>query len=60
VASPQEVSRRFQAQERSRGWVVTQATSTLLSFSKSGRLVEAELEQRGNETWIRIVYPSGG
>jgi len=57
VASPQEVSRRFQAQEKSRGWSVTEATSTLLSFSKGGRLVEAELEQRGNETWIRIEYP---
>ena len=59
VASPQEVSRRFQAQEKARGWAVTEATSTLLSFSKGGRLVEAELEQRGNETWIRIVYPTG-
>lgn len=60
VASPQEVKRRFQAQETSRGWSVTEATSTLLSLSKGGRLVEAELEQRGNETWIRIVYPTGG
>jgi hypothetical protein len=57
VASPQEVIRRLQAQERSRGWAVTQATSTLLSMSKGGRLVEAELEQRGNETWLRIEYP---
>jgi hypothetical protein len=59
VGSPQEVSRRFQAQEGSRGWQVTVATATLLSFSKQGRLIEAELEQRGNETWIRIEYPSG-
>ena len=59
VAAPQEVSRRFQAQEKARGWAVTEATPTLLSFIKGGRLVEAELEQRGNETWIRIVYPTG-
>lgn len=59
VGSPAEVSRRFQSQERSRGWQVTVATATLLSFSKEGRLIEAELEQRGNETWIRIEYPSG-
>jgi hypothetical protein len=59
VASPEEVSRRFQAQERSRGWQVAVVASTLLTFSKDGRLVEAELEQRGNETWIRIEYPSG-
>jgi hypothetical protein len=32
--------------------------STLVTFSKDGRLVEAELEQRGNETWIRIEYPA--
>jgi hypothetical protein len=60
VGSPQEVSRRFQAQERARGWQVTTAASTLLTFTKDGRLVEAELEQRGNETWIRIEYPTGG
>jgi hypothetical protein len=60
VGSPQEVSRRFQAQERSRGWQVTVATATLLSFAKGGRLVEAELEARGNETWIRIEYPTSG
>lgn len=59
VGEPAEVSRRLQAQERSRGWQVTVAASTLLSFSKGGRLVEAELEQRGNETWIRIEYPAG-
>jgi hypothetical protein len=60
VASPQEVTRRFQAQESARGWRVTTPASSLLSFSKDGRLVEAELEQRGNETWIRIEYPTGG
>jgi hypothetical protein len=60
VASPQEVSRRFQAQERARGWQVTTPASTLLTFTKDKRLVEAELEQRGNETWIRIEYPTGG
>ena len=60
VGAPQEVSRRFEAQERTRGWQVTKPASTLLSFSKGGRLVEAELEQRGNETWIRIEYPTGG
>jgi len=59
VASPGEVSRRLQAQEKSRGWQTREAASTLLSFTKGGRLVEAELEQRGNETWIRIEYPSG-
>jgi hypothetical protein len=58
VADPAEVSRRFQAQEKERGWEVAKPTATLLSFTKSGRLVEAELEQRGNETWIRIEYPS--
>jgi hypothetical protein len=60
VGDPAEVSRRFQSQEKARGWQVSTPTSTLLSFSKGGRLVEAELEQRGNETWIRIEYPSGG
>jgi hypothetical protein len=60
VGSPQEVSRRFEAQESSRGWQVTTPASSLLSFTKDGRVVEAELEQRGNETWIRIEYPSGG
>jgi hypothetical protein len=60
VGSPQEVSRRFQAQERARGWQVTTPASTLLTFTKDKRLVEAELEQRGNETWIRIEYPTGG
>jgi hypothetical protein len=60
VGDPAEVSRRIQAQEKARGWQVSTPASTLLSFSKSGRLVEAELEQRGNETWIRIEYPSGG
>ena len=60
VGAPQEVSRRFQAQERARGWQVTTPASSLLSFTKDGRVVEAELEQRGNETWIRIEYPSGG
>ncbi|HVR28890.1 MAG TPA: hypothetical protein VMS86_05090 [Thermoanaerobaculia bacterium] len=59
VAAPAEVSRRFQAEERKRGWQVAVVASTLLTFSKDGRLVEAELEQRGNETWIRIEYPSG-
>jgi hypothetical protein len=60
VGSPEEVSRRLQAQERTRGWQVSAPASTLLSFSKDGRLVEAELEQRGNETWIRIEYPLVG
>ena len=59
VASPAEVTRRFQAQEGSRGWQVAVVASTLVTFSKDGRLVEAELEQRGNETWIRIEYPAG-
>jgi hypothetical protein len=59
VASPEQVSRRFRAQEGSRGWEVAVVASTLITFTKSGRLVEAELEQRGNETWIRIEYPSG-
>jgi hypothetical protein len=54
------VSRRFSAQERARGWQVTAPASTLLTFTKDRRLVEAELEQRGNETWIRIEYPTGG
>jgi hypothetical protein len=58
VGSPAEVSRRFQSQEGSRGWQVAVVASTLLTFSKDGRLVEAELEQRGNETWIRIEYPA--
>jgi hypothetical protein len=60
LGSPQEVSRRFSAQERARGWQVTAPASTLLTFTKDSRLVEAELEQRGNETWIRIEYPTGG
>jgi hypothetical protein len=59
VGEPSEVSRRFQAQERARGWEVTAPASTLLTFTKDRRLVEAELEQRGNETWIRIEYPTG-
>lgn len=57
VAAPADVARRFQTEERARGWEVTAATSTLLTFSKDGRRVEAELEHRGNETWIRIDYP---
>jgi hypothetical protein len=56
VAAPGEVARRFQAEERARGWEVAVAAPTLLTFSKTGRLVQAELEQRGNETWIRIEY----
>ena len=58
VATPEAVSRRLQAEEGQRDWRVSVVTPTLLTFSKEGRLVEAELEQRGNETWIRIEYPS--
>ena len=57
VATPAEVARRLRAEESARGWEASAATSTLLTFSKGGRRVEAELEQRGNETWIRIEYP---
>ena len=59
VATPEAVSRRLQAEEGQRGWQVSVVAPTLVTFSKQGRLVEAELEQRGNETWIRIEYPSG-
>jgi hypothetical protein len=59
VAAAGDVSRRLQSEEGSRGWQVAVVASTLLTFTKSGRLVEAELEQRGNETWIRIEYPAG-
>ena len=58
VGTPHEVTRRFQTQQSSRGWTVSVVASTLVTFSKDGRLVEAELEQRGNETWIRIEYPA--
>ena len=58
VATPAEAARRFQAEERARGWEVAVVAPTLVTFTKGGRLVEAELEHRGNETWIRIEYPS--
>jgi hypothetical protein len=57
VAAPERVAQRLRSEESARGWQVEAATGTLLTFSKGGRRVEAELEQRGNETWIRIEYP---
>jgi hypothetical protein len=59
VAAPDDVARRLRGEQSTRGWEVEAATGTLLTFSKGGRRVEAELEQRGNETWIRIEYPPG-
>jgi hypothetical protein len=58
IGAPDEVIRRFQSQEGSRGWNVSVVSTTLLTFAKDQRLVEAEIEQRGNETWIRIEYPA--